>query len=811
MARRAAAALAGPLLIVSCVVIAMRGFVFSNLLTNQHPDILAFWLPRSCFLGRSLAAGHIPLWNPFEMAGAPFAADPQSGWLYVPSMLASWLLPCGTGLRAFIVLNPVVAGLGLYWFLRMERLHRAAATAGGLSLAVAVAASVVGISLPFAGTLAWTALALVGASGFMGAERFSRRLLWMALAALAWGQVANAHMSHGLVMCTGLVATYIAARSVRDVRAGKTTPMRAVAAGLGFLAFLPLANLATLAPRFALIARSSLRGGYLSLGGTLPAAASVGDRPLDANGVFSAWPLALGSTPGAYVGAAILLAAFAAMRDRGRRWLVAAFAVTGLVAYLLTLNLLVEAAWFRSLALRLPFGDVYLHNPGRLRYLALLVVPVLGAIGIQSFIERLPPFREVLRWLGLGAATFLLLPLLLGAHPGRFVLLAIGVAATAPVFVALARWRRWATVALPAVLAVDLLAGALWSSAYQGGTVYLGLEGTDHPNLIPGPLRWPEVSVDRYLDTGPIARYLQEEAGEGRYLTWIPPAAYFVKGYLFTQDEGDWPALEMGRGILFRIHDTLGYSPIQLPGYWSYIRATNRLPVFYNASAIQRPSIEDVRLLGIRFLITPESIALPVPGVPVASERGYVLYEVDGWQPRASVVPSWTVGDGPAAALDEALARGFDPALRAIVERDPGTEQAPDVAAGTADYRETTPEKVFISVRANAPSLVVVRNAWDEGWSATVDGRTAPVLRADSFLQAVAVPAGAHEVRLAYRDPSFGRGLLASTLVWFILVSAVAAALVRERARAPRAGRLAPAAPSERRKHQERRPEPDRL
>ena len=222
-ARRAAAALAGPLLIVSCVVIAMRGFVFWNLLTNQHPDILAFWLPRSCFLGRSLAAGHVPLWNPFEMAGTPFAADPQSGWLYLPSMLASWLLPCGTGLRAFIVLQPVVAGLGLYWFLRMERLHRAAATAGGLSLALIIAASIVGISLPFAGTLAWTTLALVGASGFMRAGRLSRRLLWTALAALAWGQVANAHMSHGLVMCTGLVMAYIAARSVRDVRAGTTT------------------------------------------------------------------------------------------------------------------------------------------------------------------------------------------------------------------------------------------------------------------------------------------------------------------------------------------------------------------------------------------------------------------------------------------------------------------------------------------------------------------------------------------------------------------------------------------------------------
>jgi len=62
--------------------------------------------------------------------------------------------------------------------------------------------------------------------------------------------------------------------------------------------------------------------------------------------------------------------------------------------YLLTLDLLVGAGWFRDLVLGLPFGDVYLHNPGRLRYLIVLVVPVLGALGLQSFLDRLPAGRE---------------------------------------------------------------------------------------------------------------------------------------------------------------------------------------------------------------------------------------------------------------------------------------------------------------------------------------------------------------------------------------------------------------------------------
>src|SRR5207249_4908827 len=125
----------------------------------------------------------------------------------------------------------------------------------------------------------------------------------------------------------------------------------------------------------------------------------------------------------------------------------------------------------RALALHLPFGDVYLHNPGRLRYLWLLVIPVLGALGVQGLIERPLDRLRSLRWLLAGAGLFLGVPLLLGTHPIRFLLLALGTAAAIPVLVALARRARWATWAVVAVLAVELLAGTGWAQSYGGGPV----------------------------------------------------------------------------------------------------------------------------------------------------------------------------------------------------------------------------------------------------------------------------------------------------------------------------------------------------
>jgi hypothetical protein len=785
-ARRLLNAVAGPALIVGSVLIALRGIAFLPNLSDQHPDVLSFWLPRSCMLGRAIADGHVPLWNPFEMSGTWFAADPQSGWLSLPTMASSWLFGCGGGLRALIVLNPILAGLGLFWFLREERLGRIAATAGGLSLSMAVSASILAISLPFAGTLAWTPLILVGASRFFARAGW-RRLGWLALAAFAWGQVATSHLSHGLVMATGLVVAYVVARAIREARRGTLQPGAAVGWSVAFLLFLPLANLAILVPHFAVLARSSLADGYGSFGGTV-ARVSGGEEaiPIPETGIWGAWPLALASTPGGYVGAAVLLFVPFALRDAARRYLVVALGAVAALAYLLTNTVLVGAGWFRSFALSLPFGDVYLHSPSRLRYLAFLIVPALGAVGIQWFLDRRPSFGEAMRWIGAGLGVFLVFPLIMGARPGRLTIFAVASVAVVGVVWAFARGRRWAPVALCAILGAELLVGAIWSSMYHGGTVYLGLETGTHAALVASPLRWPDVDVHEYLSPGPIARAIQRSGvSDGRYLAWIRPDAYFNKGYLFTRKESDWPALLIGRSVLFEVPDTLGYSPVQLPGYWAYVHATNRLPVFYNASVIQIPTLTDLRLLGARYLIVPQGIPSPLPrgvsGRTLETEGAYRLVEIDGIEPRASVVPSWTVVSGERAALDAVLEPGFDPAAVAVLASEPGLIQSAPGPAGSATYQEVSPEDVRIRAEAAVPSILVVRNAWDDGWSATLDGRAVPVLRADAFLQGIAIPAGSHDVRLTYREPAIGRGVALSALVWLGFLVALAVVILRAR------------------------------
>ncbi|MGZ8629434.1 MAG: hypothetical protein ACXWZF_00500 [Actinomycetota bacterium] len=786
-ARRAAISLAGPAVIVAGVLFALRGFAFGDRLSDSHPDILTFWLPRFSFLGRSIAAGHIPLWNPFEMAGYRFAADAQSGWLYLlPMGLFSQLSPA-TAMRAFIVANPLIAGLGLFGFLRLERVSRLAATAGGLSLAMLMSSSEIAISMPFAGSMAWTTVALVGAAGYRRAEGWPGWIVWIGVGALAWSQVATAHLSHGLVACTALLTTYLAAGATFDVRDRRG---RVAAAGRAtlFLVLLPVLSAAVLLPHMDALESSSLAAGYDRLGDAIGALGGGDIGSIQPNGVWAAWPLAFGATPGAYAGATILLGVPLALRARRRRALVWAFGGALVLTWVLMLDAVITTAWVRDLFLRVPFGDVYLHNPGRMRYLAAIAVPVLGAVGLQGLRDEPLEPRELARWLGAGAFLWLGVPLLAFADPRHFVLLLIGLAGGGwAVWTLAVRGPRWAPAAVIGVLALELLVSAGLSQVTSpGATIRLNLEAGANPNLIPQPLPLPQVDASTFVT--PTAFVPRLRATQERYLTWAPPASSFEKGYLFMQLEPDWPALAMERGTLFGVHDPLGYNPMQLRRYWNYIRVRTRLPVFYNASVIDVPTLRDARLLSVRYLIVPTGITSPLAGEVVDRAQGYDLVEIEGWQPRASVVSAWRVVPSITGALRTVLPPTFDPARLAVLESDPGIDPIEDAdpGRGTASYEETDPEHVVIRVETEAASIVVVRTTFDEGWSAFVDGRSADVLPVDGFLQGVAVPAGSHDVRLVYRDEAVSQGATAGLLAWGGLTIAFVLTWLLERARRSR-------------------------
>ena len=86
-------------------------------------------------------------------------------------------------------------------------------------------------------------------------------------------------------------------------------------------------------------------------------------------------------------------------------------------------------------------------------------------------------------------------------------------------------------------------------------------------------------------------------------------------------------------------------------------------------------------------------------------------------------------------------------------------------AAGSAEVVSFEPERVEARVEAAAPALAVLADTLAGGWTATLDGASAPLLHADGALRAVLVPPGLHAVVFSYRAPGLEPG------AWITLAS----------------------------------------
>jgi hypothetical protein len=134
-------------------------------------------------------------------------------------------------------------------------------------------------------------------------------------------------------------------------------------------------------------------------------------------------------------------------------------------------------------------------------------------------------------------------------------------------------------------------------------------------------------------------------------------------------------------------------------------------------------------------------------------------------------------GDVPLDPAATALVEGCDRCLRA-------DEPGPAGSAGPVRWGASS---ATVPVVAERDAVLVLSQAWAPGWTATVDGAPAPVVRVDGVVQGVPVPPGDHVVELRHVPP----GLLTGAAVSALTLLALLALSARSRATAAR-----PAPPS---------------
>ncbi len=141
------------------------------------------------------------------------------------------------------------------------------------------------------------------------------------------------------------------------------------------------------------------------------------------------------------------------------------------------------------------------------------------------------------------------------------------------------------------------------------------------------------------------------------------------------------------------------------------------------------------------------------------------LYKIYNYRQRAYLVHYIIPAGTPDQALN-LVSMDIDDLLKdsAVIEEKGNAIQMPDCASGmSADtVRVTTyqPDKVELTTFSPCKSILVLSDTYDSGWHVSVDGHTRPILHANYLFRGVVLEPGMHEVIFTYMPLSFIIGLI---------------------------------------------------
>ena len=145
--------------------------------------------------------------------------------------------------------------------------------------------------------------------------------------------------------------------------------------------------------------------------------------------------------------------------------------------------------------------------------------------------------------------------------------------------------------------------------------------------------------------------------------------------------------------------------------------------------------------------------------------QGLEFFEVLSATQAFSPGPSNAVPDRFTLNVNQRFAPGkplpqAEQELRDWIGPGPEVEVLDGAPSGSVRLLGRRPGHLSLATECSCPAFLVVLQAWEAGWKATVDERDAPVLRANVAFQAVRVGAGRHRVDLVYRPRGLRDGLL---------------------------------------------------
>src|SRR6185503_21346256 len=131
--------------------------------------------------------------------------------------------------------------------------------------------------------------------------------------------------------------------------------------------------------------------------------------------------------------------------------------------------------------------------------------------------------------------------------------------------------------------------------------------------------------------------------------------------------------------------------------------------------------------LGLKHVLLPPTLPMPSRYRKLESFDSVALFENRAALPRARMVPEIRAAKSEAEAEQLVRSSRFDPRREAVVE----SEQPLGTGEGEVTWTRRTPDRIELDVVAKQAGVLVVADTHYPGWEAEIDGKEAPIRRAN--------------------------------------------------------------------------------
>jgi hypothetical protein len=717
---------------VLLVLAALTAIFFREILLGTSffwEDFLYQNYPFRNFAASSMAAGEIPLWNPFTLNGMPFLADIQTTVLYLPSMILTLFVRNGHlnfyWLELMVILHFLLAGVSMYLLARSYSLHRIPALFTGAAYMLSGFMVAHAIHQQIATLAAWYPLLVFLARKVL----HEPRMVWVFLT----GAVLGHSILAGFPQLTLYFYLFLLAYFLFELlttfpgmkifsrpalgTAGRATLVILISVTIAAVQLLPTLELSPLSQRAEITYEKSTEGSlgwwqvltffYPKFFGT---SNSQEYQYWGPGPYWHYWETCV------YLGILPLLLGILSLALLRRNKHIAFFGGVALFALLFALgkNTFLHSFFFHFIP-----GFALFRNPARMGILLTFCFTLLSGFALENLLHQersaaLLRFQRSLLLGVLGLGLLLWFLTVSGFLTGAFPFLR-----DAKIFAAV---RGSTNTQLPVIVLSAGIVYALvvnrWKLTLAGPLlllIFLGDISLFGSKQIASPLS----PAEYFSRTSPITSFLQAEGKAEIFRVNTRTSRSMI--------------LDRNQGMIDRIFMMEGYTPLALQRLYPPVASIEQM---YDLLNVKYKTVED-------------------RGAPSLVPHPTYL-------PRAFFVHAMQIVRSEPELLEYLKSPAFDHRTIAVLEDDPGFGLPPS-SAPTQDRVSVTSysnNAIVLDAATTQDGLLVLSEMYYPGWNAFVDGQQTVIHRADYNLRCLFVHAGSHRIEIVYQPESFRRGTL---------------------------------------------------